>query len=86
MPQLVERVPDVSPPADDMRQVVEYHNRRKAVRDRVKAMGHGTQFRITQSLGVSSSLISSILSGRYMDPPTLQKIEDWVNSNEETKA
>lgn len=76
----------MSPPADDMGAVVSYHERRMAIRERVKAMGHGTQFQITLALSISPSLVSSVLSGKYMDVDTLAKIEEWVKSREAESA
>lgn len=76
----------MAPPADNMDAVVLYHERRKAIRERVKAMGHGTQFKITLALAISPSLVSSVLSGKYMDPDTLDKIEGWVKGQEDDRA
>lgn len=75
----------MSPPADNIDALVSYHERRKAIRERVKAMGHGTQFKITLALEISPSLVSSVLSGKYMDQDTLTKIEEWVTSQEADK-
>lgn len=57
----------------------EYDARRRALRDRVQAIGVGTQMRISYDVRLPASMISNVLTGRYTDPKVLDSIEGWLD-------
>lgn len=78
----IERKHMTSPPMDDPEEILAYHARRREIRTRVKRLGHGAQFKATLALEISASLISSVLSGKYIDRVVLGRIEEWLVEQE----
>lgn len=61
-------------------EIIAYAQLVEAVRELYNLLGRGAQQQAAFDVRVSPSLVSSVLSGKYMSMDILTKLEDWARA------
>lgn len=56
-------------------QLLKYDGRRRKIAARVEALGTGTRQKLSYFLKIPASQVSNVLSGKYVHPPTMDRLE-----------
>lgn len=59
-------------------ELLRYDGRRRRAAEAVKKLGQGAQSKIAYDLRIPASQVSNALSGKYVHPKTLDRIESWL--------
>jgi hypothetical protein len=71
---------------EDDKRILDYHARLRRVQDDVRSRGRGTQQELSYDLRVSQAGISTLVNGRWVDEPTLARVEQWLREHPVTAA